>query len=148
PGRISQGPRTRPRAHARRLPGIAQDPGRVAAGPRDRRASRVRSLRALLLVSALAGVAAGAGWMLWSGTEPDRASRERGRARAAALRAGIAASPAIRAPHRCARLDPDELGPDVAAVAIEAPGMRSARRRGPILELASEPASDAFPIGI
>ncbi|HWN71504.1 MAG TPA: hypothetical protein VNM90_27895 [Haliangium sp.] len=102
----------------------------------------MRAPRALLFLTAVLAGAAGTGWLLWSELQPDdHLARSRGEALAAALRAGIGATADIRAPHRCARLHPDELGPDVAAVAVDAPGMRSARRRGPILEL--EPASEA-----
>ena len=103
--------------------------------------------RVLLFLAAVTVGAAGTGWLLWSETQPDRNAQGRGAALAAALRAGIDATAGIRAPHRCARLHPEELGPDVAAVAVDAPGARSARRRGPILQI--EPAEDAsLAIGI
>jgi hypothetical protein len=74
-------------------------------------------------------------------------ARDRGVALAAALRAGIGATASVRAPHRCARLYPEELGPDVAAVAVDAPGMRTARRRGPIVQI--EPATgSSLTIGV
>jgi hypothetical protein len=101
----------------------------------------VRALRVLLFLAAVVIAAAVAGWLFWSETEPDRTARRRGAALAAALRAGIGATAGIHAPHRCARLYPDELAPDVAAVVVDAAGSRAARRRGPILQL--EPASDA-----
>lgn len=104
----------------------------------------MRPLHALLVVVSLAGGAAGAGWMLWSETEPDRASRKRGLSMAAALRAGVEATAGMRAPHRCARLHPEELGPEVAANTLAVPGMRAARRRGPVLSLELEPTRDAW----
>jgi hypothetical protein len=107
----------------------------------------VKPQRVLLFLAAVTVGAAGAGWLLWSETQPDRNAQGRGAALAAALRAGIDATAGIRAPHRCARLHPEELGPDVAAVALDAPGARSARRRGPILQL--EPAGDdSLTIGV
>jgi hypothetical protein len=101
----------------------------------------VRPQRALLFLSAVVVGAAGAGWLLWSETQPARDAQGRGAALAAALRAGIGATAGIRAPHRCARLYPEELGPDAAALAVDAPGARSARRRGAILQV--EPFEDA-----
>jgi hypothetical protein len=107
----------------------------------------VRPARALLVLLAVAGGAAVAGWQLWPEPPPDGAARDRGTALAAALRAGSEATASIRAPHRCARLYSNELGPDVAAVAVDAPGMRVVRRRGPILEV--EPAAGtSLTIGI
>jgi hypothetical protein len=107
----------------------------------------VRPQRVLLFLAAVTVGAAGTGWLLWSETQPDRNAQARGAALATALRAGIDATASIRAPHRCARLYPEELGPDVAEVAVDAPGARSARRRGPILQI--EPAGDGpLTIGI
>lgn len=107
----------------------------------------MRPQRVLLFLTAVVAGAAGAGWLLWSETQPDRMARDRGVALAAALRAGIGATASVRAPHRCARLYPEELGPDVAAVAVDAPGMRTARRRGPIVQI--EPATgSSLTIGV
>lgn len=107
----------------------------------------MRPARALLFLAAIAGGAAVAGWQLWSGTQPDRTSRDHGVALAAALRAGAEATASIRAPHRCARLYPEELGPEVEAIAVDAPRMGTARRRGAILEV--EPAGNtSLTIGV
>ena len=91
----------------------------------------MRPRRALLVLSALAGGAAVAGWQLWSEPQADDMARDRGAALAAALRAGAGATADIRAPHRCARLHAEELGPDVTAEPLDAP--RAARGPGPIL---------------
>jgi hypothetical protein len=107
----------------------------------------VRPKRALLFLTAVVVGAAGAGWLLWPETQPDRMPQDRGAALAAALRAGIGATAGIRAPHRCARLHAEELGPDVAAVDLDAPGMRTARRRGPILQVEPDEGS-SLTIGI
>lgn len=114
----------------------------MGAGSYRCRALRVRALHALLLVLAAAAGGAVAGWLLWSRSEPDRAARDDGLALARALRAGVGATTSVRAHHRCARLHADEL--DSAAVAVDLAALtgRTARRRGPILQVAP-PDDDA-----
>ncbi|WP_428266304.1 hypothetical protein [Haliangium sp.] len=79
------------------------------------------------------------GWLVWSGTEPDRASRRQGGGLALALTTGISEVAEISAPHRCARLSSDieaALEPTPARVL----GGRTLRRVGARLEV--EPALD------
>jgi hypothetical protein len=78
-----------------------------------------------------------AGWLLWSRTEPDRTAHDSGIALATALRAGVDATASVRTPHRCARLHADELDSAPVAVALPPSLQRTARRRGPLLQVAS-----------
>jgi hypothetical protein len=98
----------------------------------------VRALHVLLIALAAAAGGAVAGSLLWSRTEPDRTARDNGRALSSALRAGIAATANVRAPYRCARLYTDELEADSAGIAgaAAATAGRTARRRGPLLQVA------------
>lgn len=95
----------------------------------------MRALHVLLFALAAAAGGAVAGWLLWSRTEPDRTARDNGLALSSALRAGIGATVNVRAPYRCARLYTDELEADSAGVAA-APAGRTARRLGPLLQVA------------
>lgn len=95
----------------------------------------MRALHVLLFALAAAAGGAVAGWLLWSRTEPDRTARGNGLTLSSALRAGIGAAVNVRAPYRCARLYTDELEADGAGVAA-APAGRTARRRGPLLQVA------------
>lgn len=83
-----------------------------------------------------------ASWLLWSRTEPDRTAHDDGIALATALHAGIEATTSVRAPHRCARLYPDELdSPAIHLEDVSALARRIVRRRGPILQVTA-PARD------